>query len=90
MSGRGRSAPPATSISKAAPQYLTGKVLSNAAAEYIKGKLGGKAKVVLLTHDNLQFLAPRFVAMRDSLKDIPGVTIVADISPLTVNEEGER
>jgi len=43
---------------------------------------------VLLTHDSLQFLAPRFVAMRDSLKDIPGVTIVADISPTTVNKEG--
>ena len=26
--------------------------------------------------------------MRDSLKDIPGVTIVADISPLTVDEAG--
>jgi ribose transport system substrate-binding protein len=79
--------PPATLILNA-PQYLTGKVLGDAAAEYIKGKLGGKANVVLLTHDNLQFLAPRFVAMRDSLKDIPGATIVADISPLTVNEEG--
>src|SRR5664279_6252044 len=79
--------PPATSILNA-PQYLTGKVLGDAAAEYIKGKLGGKANVVLLTHDSLQFLAPRFVAMRDSLKDIAGATIVADISPLTVNEEG--
>jgi ribose transport system substrate-binding protein len=63
-------------------------VLGDAAAAYINSRLGGKANVVLLTHDNLQFLAPRFVAMRDSLKDIPGVTIVADISPLTVNEEG--
>jgi ribose transport system substrate-binding protein len=79
--------PPATTLLNA-PQYLTGKVLGDAAAAYIKSKLGGKAKVVLLTHDNLQFVAPRFVAMRDSLKDIPGVTIVADISPLTVNEEG--
>ena len=79
--------PPATSLLNA-PQYLTGKVLGDAAAAYIKNKLGGKAKVVLLTHDSLQFLAPRFVAMRDSLKDIPGVTIVADISPLTVDEEG--
>src|SRR5664279_1353982 len=79
--------PPAISILNA-PQYLTGKVLGDAAAEYIKGKLGGKANVVLLTHDSLQFLAPRFVAMRDSLKDIAGATIVADISPLTVNEEG--
>ena len=79
--------PPATSLLNA-PQYLTGKVLGDAAASYIRGRLGGKAKVVLLTHDSLQFLAPRFTAMRDSLKDIPGVTIVADISPLTVNEEG--
>jgi ribose transport system substrate-binding protein len=79
--------PPATTLLNA-PQYLTGKVLGDAAAAYIKARLGGKAKVVLLTHDKLQFVAPRFVAMRDSLKDIPGVTIVADISPLTVNEEG--
>ena len=79
--------PPATSILNA-PQYLTGKVLGDAAADYIKDRLKGKAKVVLLTHDSLQFLAPRFVAMRDSLRDIPGVTIVADISPLTVNKEG--
>ena len=79
--------PPATSLLNA-PQYLTGKVLGDAAAAYIKDRLGGKARVVLLTHDSLQFLAPRFVAMRDSLKDMPGVTIVADISPATVNKEG--
>ena len=79
--------PPATSLLNA-PQYLTGKVLGDAAAAYIKERLGGKARVVLLTHDSLQFLAPRFVAMRDALKDISGVTIVADISPATVNKEG--
>ena len=79
--------PPATSLLNA-PQYLTGKVLGDTAAAYIRDRLGGKAKVVLLTHDSLQFLAPRFTAMRDALKDIPGVTIVADISPPTVNEEG--
>ena len=79
--------PPAISLLNA-PQYLTGKVLGDEAAGYIKTHLKGKAKVVLLTHDQLQFLAPRFAAMRDSLKDIPGVTIVADISPLTVDEAG--
>ena len=79
--------PPATSLLNA-PQYLTGKALGDPAAAYIKDQLGGKAKVVLLTHDSLQFLAPRFVAMRDSLKDIPGAIIVADISPATVNKEG--
>jgi ribose transport system substrate-binding protein len=79
--------PPATSLLNA-PQYLTGKVLGDAAAAYIRDRLGGKAKVVLLTHDSLQFLAPRFTAMRDALKDIDGATIVADISPLTVNEQG--
>jgi ribose transport system substrate-binding protein len=79
--------PPAITILNA-PQYLTGKVLGDAAAAYIKERLGGRARVVLLTHDSLQFLAPRFVAMRDSLKDIPSVSIVADISPATVNKDG--
>lgn len=79
--------PPATLLLNA-PQYLTGKVLGDAAADYIRTRLGGQAKVVLLTHDSLQFLAPRFVAMRDALSSIPGVTIVADISPATVNKEG--
>jgi ribose transport system substrate-binding protein len=79
--------PPAISLLNA-PQYLTGQVLGDEAAGYIKARLKGKAKVVLLTHDQLQFLAPRFTAMRDSLKVIPGVTIVADISPLTVDEAG--
>ncbi len=79
--------PPATSLLNA-PQYLTGKVLGDAAVAYIKEKLGGKARVVLLTHDTNQFLAPRFAAMRDSLKAAPGATVVADISPATVNKEG--
>jgi ribose transport system substrate-binding protein len=51
--------PPAISLLNA-PQYLTGKVLGDEAASYIKTYLKGKAKVVLLTHDQLQFLAPRF------------------------------
>jgi ribose transport system substrate-binding protein len=79
--------PPATSLLNA-PQYLTGKALGDEAAAYIVNRLKGIAKVVLLTHDQLQFLAPRFAAIRDSLKDIPGATIVADISPLTVDEAG--
>lgn len=81
--------PPATTILNA-PQYQTGKVLAEAAATYIRTRLGGKAKVVLLTHDNLQFLAPRFTAMRDTLRQLPGVTIVADISPATVDRAGGR
>jgi ribose transport system substrate-binding protein len=79
--------PPATSLLNA-PQYLTGKVLGDAAAAHIRNRLKGRANVVLLTHDSLQFLAPRFVAMRESLKDMPGAAIVADISPTTVNKEG--
>lgn len=79
--------PPATTVLNA-PQYLTGKVLAEAAASYIRTRLGGKAKVVLLTHDGLQFLAPRFTAMRDVLRTLPGVTIVADISPATVDKAG--
>ncbi len=79
--------PPATTILNA-PQYLTGKVLGDAATAYINGRLGGKAKVVLLTQDSLEFLAPRFVALRDALKNIRGVNIVADISPNPVNKAG--
>ena len=79
--------PPATTILNA-PQYLTGKALGEDAATYIHDKLNGKANVVLLTQDSLQFLAPRFTAIRDALQDMPGVSIVADISPNTVNEEG--
>lgn len=81
--------PPAITILNA-PQYLTGKVLGDAAADYISRRLNGKAKVVMLTHDSLQFLAPRFTAMRDALRSLPGVTIVADISPVTVNKAGGR
>jgi ribose transport system substrate-binding protein len=79
--------PPAISLLNA-PQYLTGKVLAEAAANYIRTRLGGKAMVVLLTHDGLQVLAPRFTAMRDTLRALPGVTIVADISPATVDKDG--
>ena len=79
--------PPAITILNA-PQYLTGKVLADAAADYIRTRLGGRAKVVLLTHDNLQFLAPRFTAMRDTLRKLPGVTLVADISPATIDKAG--
>lgn len=79
--------PPAVTILNA-PQYLTGETLAKAAASYIETRLGGRANVVLLTHDSLQFLAPRFTAMRDVLGQLPGVTIVADISPTPVSEDG--
>ena len=79
--------PPAVTILNA-PQYLTGKTLTLAAAEHIRRHFPTKANVVLLTHDSLEFLAPRFVAMRDVLRDIPGVAIVADISPATVDQVG--
>lgn len=79
--------PPATTILNA-PQYLTGKVLAEAAAAHIRDRLQGRANVVLLTHDSMQFLSPRFAAMRDVFRDMPEVAIVADISPVTVTEKG--
>lgn len=79
--------PPATELLNA-PQYATGKVLTDAAIAYINDHLGGKANVVLLTQDQIEFLAPRFAAMRDGLKGMPGVTIVADVTPNPVNKEG--
>jgi ribose transport system substrate-binding protein len=79
--------PPATLLLNA-PQYETGKVLADAAIAYIQTKLAGHAKVVLLTQDTMQYLAPRFEAMRDELSKLPGVTIVADIAPSPVTEQG--
>ncbi|MEP7239631.1 MAG: sugar ABC transporter substrate-binding protein [Devosia sp.] len=79
--------PPATELLNA-PQYATGKALTDAAVAYIKDHLGGKANVILLTQDQIEFLAPRFAAMRDGLKALPGVNIVADVTPNPVNKEG--
>lgn len=78
--------PPATLLLNA-PQYATGKALTDAAIKYINTRLGGKAAVVLLTQDALQFLTPRFEAMRDGLSKLPNVTIVADIAPRLVNKQ---
>ena len=77
--------PPATLLLNA-PQYATGKALTDAAVDYIDTKLGGTATVVLLTQDTMQFLTPRFEAMRDGLGKLPGVTIIADIAPSPVNK----
>ncbi len=79
--------PPATLLLNA-PQYQTGKLLADTAIDYIKTRLGGKASVVLLTQDSMQYLAPRFQAMRDELSQLPGVEIVADIAPDPVSKEG--
>ena len=79
--------PPATLLLNA-PQYATGKVLTDAAIAYINAKLHGKARVVLLTQDTMQYLSPRFQAMRDGLDKLPGVTIVADIAPKPVSKDG--
>ncbi|PZM14935.1 ribose ABC transporter [Rhizobium tubonense] len=79
--------PPATLLLNA-PQYATGKALADASINYIKSQLGGKAKVVLLTQDTMEYLTPRFEAMRDAFAKTPGVTIVADIAPTPVNKEG--
>ncbi len=81
--------PPATTILNA-PQYLTGRVLGDAAAAYIEQNLRGRARVVLLTHDSNQYLAPRFAGMRDALSRLPETSIVADISPATVTRQGGR
>ena len=80
-------APPATSLLNA-PQYLAGKTLATAAADHIRSVFDGRANVVLLTQDSIQFLTPRFAAMRDVLSTLPEVRIVADISPSPVSKEG--
>ncbi|MEO6013165.1 MAG: sugar ABC transporter substrate-binding protein [Devosia sp.] len=79
--------PPATLILNA-PQYQTGKVLADAAIDYIATHLNGRANVVLLTQDSMQYLTPRFTAIRKGLDTLPGVTIIADIAPSPVTRKG--
>jgi ribose transport system substrate-binding protein len=79
--------PPATLLLNA-PQYQTGKVLADEAIAYIENELGGEATVALLTQDSMQYLTPRFQAMRDELYKIPGVTIIADLTPVPVSKQG--
>ncbi|HEY8381422.1 MAG TPA: substrate-binding domain-containing protein [Microvirga sp.] len=79
--------PPAVTLLNA-PQYRTGQLLGEAAVRHVRERLAGRANVVILSHDSLEFLAPRFVAMRDALRQVPGATIVADISPVTVDHQG--
>ncbi|MEO5808429.1 sugar ABC transporter substrate-binding protein [Devosia sp.] len=79
--------PPATLLLNA-PQYATGKALTDAAIAHINTRLAGKANVVLLTQDSMEYLSPRFVAMRDGLNALPGVNIIADIAPKPVTKEG--
>ena len=72
-----------------ASQYDVGKVLADEAAKYIRSSLGGKANVVLLNQDNVPAIVPRFEAIRDVLKTVPGATIVADQTPkFQDNENG--
>jgi ribose transport system substrate-binding protein len=88
-SGRfvGTIVPPPATLLLNAPQYATGKALTDAAVAFINTKLGGKANVVLLTQDTMEYLTPRFEAMRDGLNRVPGVVIIADIAPSPVNKE---
>jgi ribose transport system substrate-binding protein len=72
-----------------ASQYAVGKALADVAKEYIDTKLGGKANVVLINQDNVPPIRPRFKAIRDVLRSIPGMKIVSDITPaLQDNEHG--
>jgi ribose transport system substrate-binding protein len=79
--------PPAT-LQVNAPQYQGGKALADQAATYIKTELGGRANVVLLNSDSVVLARPRFQAIRDVLKTIPEVKIVADVEPTKTDTEG--
>jgi ribose transport system substrate-binding protein len=80
--------PPVATLLLNAPQYQTGKALADTAVAYITAKLAGKANVVILTQDNTQYLAARFEAIRDELAQLPDVSIVAEIAPSQVTEQG--
>jgi ribose transport system substrate-binding protein len=71
-----------------AAQYAVGQALADAAAQYIETKLGGKANVVLLDQANVPTIVPRFNAIRAVLRTLPGVHIVADVTPSTQDSQG--
>jgi ribose transport system substrate-binding protein len=71
---------PAT-IELNAPQYQGGRALADLAARYITTELGGNANVVILNQESIEPLRPRFQAIHDVLKKIPGAKIVADVEP---------
>lgn len=64
-----------------ADQYAVGKALGDDAARYVEEQLGGRAKVVILNQDSVQPVRPRFAAIRDALKAVPGAEVVADVEP---------
>jgi ribose transport system substrate-binding protein len=79
--------PPATTQANA-DQYEVGRVLGEDAAKYIKTELGGKANVVILNQDKVEPIRPRFKAMRDAMKTVPGAKIVADLEPESTDKDG--
>lgn len=79
--------PPATHQVNA-DQYAVGRALGEDAARYITTELGGKADVVILNQDKVEPVRPRFAAIRDALKKVPGATIVADTEPTPGDKDG--
>lgn len=71
----------------AAPQYEGGEVMGNLAKHHIEEKLGGKANVVILNLDSIEAVRPRFQAIRDVLKTVPGANVVADVEPVTTDSK---
>jgi ribose transport system substrate-binding protein len=71
---------PATSQANAS-QYEGGEVMGNLAKDYIESRLGGRANVVILNMDTIEAVRPRFQAIRDVLRTVPGAKIVADQQP---------
>jgi ribose transport system substrate-binding protein len=84
---QGLAMPPATTQANA-NQYETGRVVAADAAKYIRTKLGGKANVVILNQDTVQVVRPRFKAMRDEIRKVPGAKIVADVEPESIDKDG--
>ncbi len=80
--------PPATSLLNA-PQYETGKALGRRGGRLHQRQAGrqGQRRAPDPGPDGVPGAALS-AAMRDTLKAMPGVTIVADITPNPVNKEG--
>ena len=79
--------PPATSLLNA-PQYADRQGAGRRRGRLHQRQARRQGQRRAADAGQIEFLAPRFAAMRDGLKAMPGVTIVADITPNPVNKEG--
>jgi len=80
---------PPSIVQAVANQYAVGHAQGLAAAKWITKNLGGKAKVLMLNHQSIQVLIPRYQGVREGVLSAgSGVEIVANIENPALTVQG--